>query len=91
MFKRLNAFIVNNSILYNKQFGFRSPHSTIHDILSITDNIQRAIEVNTFSCGILTLTKARQCNRNLDWPKYRSTRNSVIQFNVKFIRESKGK
>ena len=37
IFKRLMSFIDNASILYNKQFGFRTKNSTLHAILSITD------------------------------------------------------
>ena len=59
VFNRLTSFLNINNILYNKQFGFRSKHSTLHAILSITDKIQTAIEDNTYSCGIfLDLSKA---------------------------------
>ena len=59
VFKRLSGFIDKYNLLYCKQFGFRSSHSTIHAILSITDNIQKAFEKGTFSCGIfLDLSKA---------------------------------
>ena len=59
VFNRLITFVNNNNILYNKQFGFRAKHSTLHAILSIVDKIQEAIEEKTFSCGIfLDLTKA---------------------------------
>ena len=37
--------------VYNKQFGFRSQHSTEHAILTITDKIQNAIENRNYSCG----------------------------------------
>ena len=37
---------------YDKQFGFRRNHSTLHATLLITDKIQRAIEDGLFPCGI---------------------------------------
>ena len=48
-----------NFILYDKQFGFRRNHSTLHATLLITDKIQRAIEDGLFSCSIfLDFSKA---------------------------------
>ena len=41
-----------NNIIYDKQFGFRSNHSTEYAILNIVDKIQEAIERGEFSCGI---------------------------------------
>ena len=59
MSKRITEFINNNNQISKKQFGFRSSHSTIHAILSITDNIHNAIENGKFSCGLfLDLRKA---------------------------------
>jgi hypothetical protein len=59
MFSRLMDHIDKYDILYQKQFGFRSKHSTLHSILSITDLAQRAIDSSTYSCGIfLDLSKA---------------------------------
>ena len=59
MFKRISKFISKHNILHNKQFGFRSKHSALHEILSITDKIQRAVEDGYYSCGIFQdLSKA---------------------------------
>ena len=59
MFKRINKFISKHNILHNKQFGFRSKHSALHAILSITDKIQSAVEDGYYSGGIfLDLSKA---------------------------------
>ena len=61
MYKRLINFIDKYNILFNKQFGFRSGHSTDHAILCILDKIQSAVESGLFSCGVfLDLSKARQ-------------------------------
>ena len=59
MYKRLINFIDKYNTLFNKQFGFRSGHSTDHAILCILDKIQSAVESGVFSCGIfLDLSKA---------------------------------
>lgn len=52
VYNRLIKFVEKHDIIYKKQFGFRSFHSTEHAILSIVDKIQDAIEKNEFSCGI---------------------------------------
>ena len=52
MYNRLIKFIEKRNLIYDKQFGFRSHHSTEHAILSIVDKIQEAIEGGEFSCGI---------------------------------------
>ena len=59
VYNRLITFIAKYNILYDKQFGFRRNHSTLHATLLITDKIQRAIEDGLFSCGIfLDFSKA---------------------------------
>ena len=59
MYKRLIKFIEKRNLIYDKQFGFRSHHSTEHAILSIVDKIQEAIENGEFSCGVfLDFSKA---------------------------------
>ena len=59
VYKRLITFIDKYNILYDKQFGLRKDHSTLHATLFITDKIQRAIEDGLFSCGIfLDFSKA---------------------------------
>ena len=52
IFKRLITIINKHTILYNKQFGCRSKHSTLQAILSITDKAQRAIDDGNYSCAI---------------------------------------
>ena len=59
MYTRLFNFLEQKCILYNKQFGFRSQHSTEQAILTITDKIQNAIENRNYSSGIfLDFSKA---------------------------------
>ena len=59
MYKRLISFIQRHNLFYEKQFGFREHHSTMHAALLITDKIQRAIEEGKYSCGFfLDFSKA---------------------------------
>ena len=59
MYNRLSNFIEKMNIIYAKQFGFRSHHSTEHAILSIVDKIHEGIEKGMISCGIfLDFSKA---------------------------------
>ena len=59
MYTRLIKFLEKNNVLSEKQFGFRSGHSTQQAILSIIDRIQRAIDHRNYSCGIfLDFSKA---------------------------------
>ena len=44
MYNRLSNLIEKMNIIYAKQFGFRSHHSTEHAILSIVDKIHEGIE-----------------------------------------------
>ena len=57
--KRLIKFIEKENTLFSKQFGFHAKHSIDDAILSITDEIQRAIDEDYYSCGIfLDFSKA---------------------------------
>lgn len=59
MYNRLLNFLNRNDIFFEKQFGFRSSHSTEHAILCIIDKIEKAIDDRSISCGIfLDFSKA---------------------------------
>ena len=45
MCKTLHAFLNNNDIIYNLQFGFRKQYSTSHALISITENIRKALDM----------------------------------------------
>lgn len=51
--KRINSFIVSNNILLNTQFGFRSGHSTNHQLLRVSKYIKENL-INGKSTGMLT-------------------------------------
>ena len=56
---RLTSFLNDNNILFNKQFGFRSKHSTTHILISLTEQIREALDKGKFSCGVfIDLQKA---------------------------------
>ena len=52
MYSRLSKFLDKSDCLYKKQFGFRNSHSTSHALISITEEIRKALDNNEFSCGV---------------------------------------
>ena len=52
MYSRLSKFLDKFHCLYKKQFGFRNAHSTNHALISITEEIRKALDNNEFSCGV---------------------------------------
>ena len=52
MYSRLSEFLDKFDCLYKKQFGFRNVHSTNHALISITEEIRKALDNNKFSCGV---------------------------------------
>ena len=59
MSKRLIKFIETQNIPHTRQFGFHQKYSTIQALLSITNKIQKAVDVGTYSCRIfLDFSKA---------------------------------
>ena len=59
MFNQLVDSLDKRHLTYNKQFRFCSHHSTDHAVLSIIDQVQKAIEDHDYSCGIfLDFSKA---------------------------------
>ena len=39
-YKSLYAFLYNNNIIYNLQFGFRQQYFTYHALINLTENIR---------------------------------------------------
>ena len=57
--KQLYEFLEQNNMLYERQFGFRSKHSTDHALLAITENIKKKIDKQVLACGVfIDLEKA---------------------------------
>ena len=49
MYDRLYSYLTENKILFKKQFGFRSGHSTDHAPLELIDQIYECFEEKKFS------------------------------------------
>ena len=59
MYNRLYSFVVENNVLYNKQFCFQKEHSTEHAILQLTSQILQSFEEDKFIIGVfIDLSKA---------------------------------
>ena len=59
VFKRMESFIEQKTLLTPSQYDFRKAHSTQHAILDIVNAIQTNMDNRLFSCGIfIDLKKA---------------------------------
>ena len=59
MYNRLNTFLCEKNILYEKQFGFQTAHSTDHAIIQLVNEISKPFEENKFTLGVfIDLSKA---------------------------------
>ena len=59
LFNRLYKHLLNNNILYKKQFRFQENHSTDHAIIQLVDQISNSFEKNDFTLSVfMVLRKA---------------------------------
>ena len=59
MYNRLYQYLTENKILYPKQFGFQTGHSTEHAIVQLVDQILESFENNKYTLGVfIDLSKA---------------------------------
>ena len=59
MYNRLFKYLSENSILYEKQFGFQTSHSTEHAILLLANQLYQSFDESKFTLGIfIDLRKA---------------------------------
>ena len=59
MYNRLQKYLKDQNILYDKQFGFQTGHSTEHAIAQLVDQIYEAFEKNEYTLGVfIDLSKA---------------------------------
>ena len=59
MYNRLQKYLKDQNILYDKQFGFQTGHSTDHAIAQLVDQICEAFEKNEYTLGVfIDLSKA---------------------------------
>ena len=52
MFNRLFKYLSENSILYEKQFGFQTSHSIEHAMLLLVNQLYQSFDENKFTLGI---------------------------------------
>ena len=52
MYKGWYAFLNNNNILYNLQFGFRQQYSASDALINITENVRKALDDGKIGCGV---------------------------------------
>ena len=50
--KRLVSFFDREKVLYDQQFGFRNKHSTLHNLIVLSEEIRKNIDKGNFSCSI---------------------------------------
>ena len=56
MYNRLYQYLTENKILYPKQFGFQTGHSTEHAIVQLVDQILESFEYNKYTLGVFIET-----------------------------------
>ena len=59
MHKRLYSFLEKYDILHSLRFGFRTKHSTLHALISLTESVKQTIDEGMLGCGVfIDLQKA---------------------------------
>ena len=59
MYNRLYKYLIENNILYSKQFGFQNGHSTDHTVVQLVDQIIESFENSKYTLGVfIDLSKA---------------------------------
>ena len=59
IYKRLQKYLKDQNVLYNKQLSFRTGHSAEHAIAQFVDQIYEAFEKNEYTLGVfIDLSKA---------------------------------
>ena len=52
MYNRLNTYLADNNVLFNKQFGFRAGYSTEHALLELIEKISDSFNDKSYFLGI---------------------------------------
>ena len=52
MYNRIYKFFFDNNLIYSLQFGFRQKCSTLHVLISLTENIRKNLDERNISCSI---------------------------------------
>ena len=52
MYNRIYKFFSDNNLIYSLQFGIRQKFSTVHALISLTENIRKNLDEGNIGCGI---------------------------------------
>ena len=52
MYNRMYKFFSDNHLIYSLQFGVRQKYSTVHALISLTENIKKNLDQENIGCGI---------------------------------------
>ena len=52
MYSRMYKFFSDNNFMYSLQFGFRQKYSTVHALISLTENIRKNLDEGNIGCDI---------------------------------------
>ena len=52
MYNRSYKYLIENNILYSKQFDFRNGHSTDHALVQLVDQITESSENKKYTLGV---------------------------------------
>ena len=52
MYNRTYKFFSDNNLIDSLQFGFRQKYSTVHALISLTENIRKNLDEGSIGCGI---------------------------------------
>ena len=52
MYNRIYKFFSDNNLIYSLQFGFRQKYSTVHALISLTENIRKNLDEDNIGCSI---------------------------------------
>ena len=59
MYNRTSKLFSDNNLIYSLQFGFRQKYSTVHALISLTENIRKNLDEGNIGSGIfVNLQKA---------------------------------
>ena len=59
MYNRMYKFFSANNPIYPFRFGLRQKYSTVHALISLTENIRKNLDKGNIACGIfVNLQKA---------------------------------
>ena len=52
IYTRIYSYLTNNKLIYTKQYGFRSNYSTIHALISMTEQIRALLDCGHYVAGV---------------------------------------